>query len=168
MTDTDTTAEDLAAADAAPRVTEQWTYGGTNAATGKDRRDIWYDETRRRWYFAPVRGAHPVVGCVYAVEVARSTGAEGKALITKYGTPHYTGQAEDRDWAASLEAAAHAAELERTAAAMERRAARDPELDRVIAPLERVAAGMTYAQRAALVELVTRKIYRADRKGTQS
>jgi hypothetical protein len=160
MTTTDPVPADPAEADA---ITEHWTYGGTNAATGKDRRAIWYDADRKAWYFTPVKGTHPVVGCVYTVEVARHVNADGKISMTRYGAPSFEGRQDDSDWAAALQAAAHAADLEIAAGQMERRAARDTELDQALAPILRIAGKMPYAQRSALADLVTRQIYRAER-----
>jgi hypothetical protein len=166
MTTTDPAADPVAVPTEDDAVTEHWTYGGTNAATGKDRRDLWYDGDRHRWYFTPVKGAHPAVGCVYTVQAARWTAADGKERIQRYTVPAYEGRQDDRDWAAALQAAAHAVDLEIAADQMERRAKRDPEIERALAPILRVAANMNYATRSALVDLVTREIYRADRKRT--
>jgi hypothetical protein len=159
------TAEEQAGVEETPATeTETWTYGGLTAGAGKARRAIWFDADRRRWLFAPVTGTHPVVGCDYTVEATRTEDAE-KITLHRHSVPHFEGRNADSDWAAALEAAAHLVEMEAATDAMERRAGRDAELDRAIAPLERIAAGMTYAQRSALVDLVTRKIYRVDRRG---
>jgi hypothetical protein len=142
-------------------VAEEWTYGGTNSETGKDRRAIWYDKDRNRWYFSPDKGTHPVVGCVYTVKVARTRKEDGKESLTRWGIPIYVGRQEDGDWAAALQVSAHAADLEAAAGQMERRAAKDTELDQAIKAIERIAANVPYAHRAALIELVTNRIYRA-------
>jgi hypothetical protein len=161
MTDTNPTPAPEASPAEAEAVTELWTYGGLTSASRKDQRAIWYDADRHRWLFAPVKGTHPVVGGLYAVEATRYTDDDGKARLNRHTVPQFTGLAEDRAWRAQLEASAHAVELEIASGQMERRAARDGAIAHALEPVERLAAGMSYSQRAALVDLITRRIYRA-------
>ena len=145
---------------------EQWTYGGIAEVTGGGKRAVWYDAARVRWLFPPQRGAHLVVGGVYQVHVTRTESA-GKLVPHRHGSPAFTGDRNpDADWCAQLEAEALARNRVRAAAVIERRLARDGgELDKLIAPIERVAASMSYPQRAALLELISRKVYRAQKSG---
>jgi hypothetical protein len=145
--------------DPSERHTELWTYGGVHPGVKRAKVAIWYDEGRKRLAFAPIPGTHPAPGCVYRVEVTRAGGK-----VTRHTDPVYEGPS-DGDWYARCEAEALVGANEIAAASLERKMARDGgQLAELIAPLEEIAGGLNYAQREALVALVTRKIYRADRK----
>jgi hypothetical protein len=149
-----------AAAEADGFETELWTYAGRAPGSKVAQADVWYDADREPHRYAPDKGVRYVVGHVYRVLVKRPE-------MTKRTGGEFAGRHGDPDWVARLEAEAYAGDRAIAAAQVERRAARaDGELTRLIAPLEAVAAGMSYAQRDALAALVTRRIYRAERKGT--
>jgi hypothetical protein len=152
---------------------EEWTYGGDTGA-GKDKRSIWYgpDPDRRRLLYVPDKGRRYAVGYLYAVEVARvpANPADPDAPVAgatwRRGNPTYLRPQPDREWAARLQADAHARDQQVAQEQLEKRARRDPgPLDEAIEPLERLAATMTYAQRDALIAMVTRKLYRANPAG---
>lgn len=143
-------------ADAEGFTAERWTYGGTAPGATRAKVAVWYDADRRRLLFAPDKGAHPVPGCVYEVQVRRNG-----ASMQRLGAAVFIGRHDDPAWVAQLEAGAYAADRELAADQLERRAARDSTFDDLLAPVVRVAAGMTYAQRDALIALITRRVYQA-------
>jgi hypothetical protein len=136
---------------------ERWTYGGQAAGRTRARVAVWYDENRAKLLYAPDKGARYVPGAVYEVQVRR----DGDQ-IQRLGAAVFQGRNPDPEWAAQVEAGAYAGDRQIAADALERRAARDTELDKLLAPVEAAAAGMTYAQRDALIALVTRRVYRAN------
>jgi hypothetical protein len=137
---------------------EPLTYGGTAQGKTRARLAVWYDEARTKLAFDVDRGRHYTVGGVYLTEVCRD--AAGKAL-RRQGTPRFTGMHPDTGWVAALEADDYAAQQHIAQGQLERRAARDPEIAKVLGPVEDLAAGLNYAQRDALVAMLTRTVYRA-------
>jgi hypothetical protein len=137
---------------------EVWAYAGLAPGVKRATVAVWYDANRRRLAFKPLTGTRPVPGCLYRVEVTR----DGTS-VTRHGEPVYDGPA-DGEWYAQLEAEALAGAREIARESLERKMARDgSQLGALIAPLEQAAATMTYAQREALLALVTRRVYRAER-----
>lgn len=137
---------------------ERWTYGGVYPGTKTPRLAVWYDEARRRLTYPPIPRTSPVVGGVYEVFARRADGQ-----VTRAGAvPAYRGRHDDAAWVAQIEAGAYAAQRRIAAAALERREARDGgELGKLIGPLADAAERMTHAQRGALIEMVTDRIYAA-------
>jgi hypothetical protein len=138
--------------------TEPLTYGGTAKGKTVARLSVWYDQDRADAAFTPDKGRHYAIGGVYDTEVCRD--AEG-AIVGRRGTPRFTGTHPDTEWVAALEADDYAAQQKIATGQLERRAARDSEIDKALQPVEDLAAGLNYAQRDALVAMVTRRIYRA-------
>jgi hypothetical protein len=160
MTDTDT--QPPPDGDYAP---EEWTYGGLTLGSDGKKWAVWYtpDPERRPLNYAPDKGTHYVVGCQYTVLARRQPRADGKGEQTwKRGKGEFLRQHPDPEWRAQVQATAYHHDQEIEADKLEKRAKRDPgALDDAMAPLIRVAATMPYAQRDALIAIVTRKIYQA-------
>jgi hypothetical protein len=141
---------------------EPLVYGGTAAGKTVARVAVWYDEQRNQLVFSPDKGRHYVIGGVYDTEVRRDAGGQVKS---RRGTPRFTGRHPDTEWVAVLEADDYAAQQKIAAGQLERRARRDPEIAKVLQPVEAFAAGLNYAQRDALIALITRTVYRARNTG---
>lgn len=146
-----------------PGITELWTYGGITAGNkSAEKFDVWWTADRDQLYYGLTKGRSYVVGHVYTVQVHREAGEDGKMTTRRLTWPEYKGRQPDTDWGAQVAAEAYASERELARQALERRAKRDPgPLDEAIAPLEKLAASMSYAQREALIAMVTRRVYRA-------
>jgi hypothetical protein len=161
VTDTDTT-ETPAEGEHYP--VERWTYGGHAAGAKTPKLEVWYTTDRTRLLYKPEPGRAYVTGCVYEMEVRREPRDDGEGVVTRRMTwPAFVGQEPDRDWASQIQADAYANERELAADALEKRIKRSPgPLEDVLAAVEKAAAPMTYAQRDALIAMLTRRVYRAN------
>jgi hypothetical protein len=158
-------------------VEEVWTYGGQilDGDKGTVSAMWWPPGAKAPRLFAPEKGRDRYLpGYQYRVGVTREPyEKDGKQLVRTWmhGTRHpVAGPHPDPARRAAIEAQAHAGRQHVEQAALSRRLARQPSaLDEACEPLVKLAASMTYDQRAALITVLSRKIYRASlpgRKGT--
>jgi hypothetical protein len=131
-------------------------YGGAHSGA-KARSSVWYDGDRALVFKGD---SSYVVGGRYVFRVKRD--AEG-VVRTRRGAGEYRGRIADAERLAKMEADDYAARQELARGQLERRDKRDSVVADAMAPLERLAAGMNYAQRDALIAMVTQRIYRAHR-----
>ncbi len=144
-----------------PEKTEEWVYGGLRMNARGKRVHAWLDSTDRdkangHWY---ADTGNFVIGGIYTVTVDRSNDALSRSR------PVYTGDRVSSDWIRDLELADSVTRRRLAEQALERRDAKTSELETLLAPIGQFAATLrTNSEREALVSILTRTVYDAQRR----